>query len=116
VQVGLGECNLHPWEFYEYSLAELRDKIVATRLIREGESKEHWERTRALAFSNAKMQGTLKNKNLKLEQFWPFPWDNTKPKKRLSSLSNDERREAFKQMHQEAQEVWKQFIEQRSTN
>jgi hypothetical protein len=93
-------------------LSELRDKVQAAREIKNYEQREEWERTRALAFSNAKVAGTLKNKNLKLDQFWPFPWDKNRVKK-ISSLPKEEQLQAYKERQAHAQEVWKQFMSQR---
>jgi hypothetical protein len=98
LEIALGELNLNPDEFYEYSFEDFLIKIEGIR----SSKLEEWQRTRALAFVIAKPY--LKNKNMSIEQFWPLPGDkvsSTKAKgKSIRSMTPEELAEWKVQMRE----------------
>jgi hypothetical protein len=90
MEIGLGELNLNPDEFYEYFFEELLIKIEGVRKAK----LEQWDHTRSLAFVIAKSFGATKAKNV--EDFWPTndTKKSTKAKgKSVRSMTPEERAE-----------------------
>jgi hypothetical protein len=96
LEIGLGELNMHPCDLYEYSMQEFVLKLRGARRSK----MEQWQHTRALAYVIAKPN--LKNKNLKIEKFWPLPGDSdaNTTVKRISAMSLEEKMQRIKQIRE----------------
>lgn len=66
---------MHPWELKRYTMQQFVDKAKGYRKSQEAAMRQHWEMTRAIAFSNAAIEGKELKRGTGPASFMPFPWD-----------------------------------------
>lgn len=108
--MGLGELRLHPKELRRYSLQDLLYKIEGVRKVSNMLYKDRWEQTREICFTVAQMSGKQAKNSLTKFHVMQFPWDNLKPKKTISQMTPEERREYVKGLVDNANNAWSNYI------
>lgn len=107
--MGTGELSLHPKDLKRYSLQEFLWRLEGARKVSNMLYKDRWEQTREVCFMIAQMSGKQAKSSLTKFHVMQFSWDEIKPKKSLSQMDKEERKEYIKALVEDSNAVWAKY-------